>query len=180
LRSEEVCAVETQTRAIGTLAFIMVMVSAYSGWPAKAGAESGSGQEVTVDNDSAPPSISGRGTVTLSPAPDAQDGGDSEQRWEVSFRGTRGEGVKGTVRVGGISVPQSGDAGEIDWKLSGSDLSGTVTNPSGGDVVASFSGTVSANGIQGSFAITDGPSGSWVWEGSLPQLLPTPSGETSP
>lgn len=160
----------THTRLFGTLASLIALVCAFNGWAQEAEAELG-----------AVPSVSGRGTVSLSPAQGVQeDGGGSDERWEISFKGVGGEGVKGTVRIGGISVPQAGDVGEIDWTLSGPNLSGTVTNPAGGGVLASFNGTVSANGIQGTFTIVDGPSGSWAWEGALPQPLPAPNSETTP
>jgi hypothetical protein len=106
------------------------------------------------------------GTVSLTATALDQDAGAGEQRLQISA-----QGVTGTVRVSGVPL-QANRLGTVDWHLDGSTLTGTVASPSGGAALASFTGTITADGMAGTFTTLHGKSGTWAWEGPVPQAPP--------
>lgn len=120
------------------------------------------------------------GSVKLTLNPLVSDAGSPDERWQVQVRDVAASAksaseVQGAVRVAGIPIERPDRLGRVDWQLTGAALSGTVSSHSGGPVVAWFTGTVSANGIQGTFTAVNGQSGSWVWEGPVPEEQPAPA-----
>lgn len=115
------------------------------------------------------------GSVTLTLNPLASDPGASKERWSIQIQDATASAadsptVTGTVRIGGVPIERAEQLGKVDWQISGTTVSGTVSNPSGGPALASFKGTVDENGMQGTFTVLSGQSGSWAWEGPLPEI----------
>ena len=150
----------THMSIITIISLLIAVLGPSAGWAQQAAAANGGR------------SISGRGTVAVNPAVSADDDDDAGDRWDVQFNGDAGGGMKGKVRIGGIRVSRAGNVGNIQWKLSDGQLSGTVSDEAGEGVLASFKGTVSAKRIAGTFTTADGQTGSWTWEGPLPQVRP--------
>jgi hypothetical protein len=87
------------------------------------------------------------------------------QRWDLQV--TRGDdnSISGRVNLGGSPLA---NAGNVQGHLVGSNVSGTVTDDDG-NKVASFTGTVTASGITGTYTDRTGETGSWSWDGPPPK-----------
>ncbi|MBX3023522.1 hypothetical protein KF840_01290 [bacterium] len=116
-----------------------------------------------VEADAAAVAAPMSGTLALTARALDDGAGAGAQRLQISA-----QGVTGTVRVAGVPL-QADRLGTVDWHLDGSTLAGTVASPSGGPALASFTGTVTADGMAGTFTTLHGKSGTWAWEGPVPQ-----------
>jgi hypothetical protein len=76
-------------------------------------------------------------------------------------------GVSGTADVIGFPFIQSSSISDIDWKVDGSTVTGTITAKSGSRL-GSFEGTITATGMSGKFTHVDGRVGLWSWDGPIP------------
>jgi hypothetical protein len=87
------------------------------------------------------------------------------QRWDLQV--TRGDdnSISGRVNLGGSPLA---NAGKVQGHIVGTNVSGTVTDDDG-NKVASFTGTVTANGITGVYTDRTGETGSWSWDGPPPK-----------
>jgi hypothetical protein len=75
--------------------------------------------------------------------------------------------VSGSADVIGFPFIQSTSVSDIDWKVDGSNVTGTITGKSG-SVLGSFEGTITATGMGGKFTHVDGRVGLWSWDGPIP------------
>jgi hypothetical protein len=87
------------------------------------------------------------------------------QRWDLQV--TRGDdnSISGRVNLGGSPLA---NAGNVQGHIVGTNVSGTVIDDDG-NKVASFTGTVTANGITGMYTDRTGETGSWSWDGPPPK-----------
>ena len=77
------------------------------------------------------------------------------------------ESGSGAADVVGFPIIDSGQWGDADWKVNGSQVTGTVKNEKG-EVEGTFDGTITATGVSGKFTHVDGRVGLWSWDGPLP------------
>jgi hypothetical protein len=172
---------------IGTVGIVVIAVS-FQARAQNAESQDGVGLEPPASGTT----ITATGAITLSPIvvdtgvgvadaeSDKADAGGG-QEWHVEFQHATGSGgpVAGTVRVTGVQIGSETDLGGVTWRLSGSDLSGTIASVDGSMTVASFKGTISATSVGGTFTTIDGQSGSWTWEGPTPAEADAAVFETS-
>jgi hypothetical protein len=109
--------------------------------------------------------------VSMQLSPLGSDSEAGEERLEVQVAG-----VSGVLRVSGVPV-LADQLRKAEWEVTGSEVSGSVSNPNGGPALASFTGTVTEKGIEGTFTTLSGQSGSWVWEGPMPEAPPAPEAD---
>jgi hypothetical protein len=81
--------------------------------------------------------------------------------------------VSGAADVVGFPIIDSGQWGDVDWKVNGTQVTGTVKNEKG-EVEGTFDGTLTATGVSGKFTHVDGRVGLWSWDG------PPPASTTQP
>jgi hypothetical protein len=82
-----------------------------------------------------------------------------EREFDFAVRQPDGKVKSGPVRIRGIEG-FSGDLGDVDWRVSGSRVTGTMTKH--GSEVATFEGTIGTTEISGTFRTPDGHAGSWT------------------
>jgi hypothetical protein len=84
------------------------------------------------------------------------------QEREFDFQVQRDDGqvVTGPVQIKGVEGFTGGDLGDVDWQVSGSRVTGTLTK--NGRQVATFDGTLGATEMSGTFRTRDGRKGSWT------------------
>lgn len=75
--------------------------------------------------------------------------------------------AEGTADVVGFPMIQNGQWGDIDWKVNGTQIIGTVKSRDG-TTEGTFEGTVTATGVSGKFTHVDGRVGLWSWNGPPP------------
>jgi hypothetical protein len=75
--------------------------------------------------------------------------------------------IHGPVTIKGVAAVASAEVGDVDWQVSGANLSGSVTHP--GNAVTTFDGTITSSGASGTFTLPGGARGEWSWDGPLPQ-----------
>lgn len=110
-------------------------------------------------------SASKTGEVTLHVQPVAEDGA---KRVVVSAASNGSiAGVLGTADVIGFPFMQGAAVGDIDWRVDGSKVSGSITGKDG-VVLGNFEGTITATGMSGKFTHVDGRVGLWSWNGPIP------------
>ncbi len=87
------------------------------------------------------------------------------QRWDLQV--TRGDdnSIHGRVNLVGSPLAKTGN---VEGHVSGSDVSGTITDDNG-NPVATFTGSVGPKGMSGAYTDRSGETGSWSWDGSPPQ-----------
>lgn len=77
------------------------------------------------------------------------------------------QALSGNVDVAGFPQIDGGHWGDVDWKVNGSQVTGTVRN-SDGSVEGTFEGTITATGMSGKLTHVDGRTGLWSWNGPPP------------
>jgi hypothetical protein len=115
--------------------------------------------------DSAAATVTNNGALTLR----AQDSAaESTKRLQVNIGGSDGrDPVTGVADIVGFPLIDSGPWGDVDWKVSGSAVTGVVRTRSG-EVEGTFEGTMTPTGVSGKFTHRDGRVGLWSWGGPLP------------
>lgn len=107
----------------------------------------------------------GAGSLSLKGAP-SFEGGVARFNVTVTPRGG-GRATQGSADVVGFSQVDAGGAGEVEWSVSGSSVTGTLTTE-GGTEVGKFEGTLTRTGVSGMFTHRDGRVGLWSWAGPPP------------
>lgn len=121
------------------------------------------------DADTAQPVVSDstqKGTLTLG----VQGNAAGESTKQVSVNVSPKEGgpsAVGNADVVGFPVIQNGQWADTDWKVNGSQITGTVKNRDG-TTEGTFEGTLTATGVSGKFTHVDGRVGLWSWSGPPP------------
>lgn len=87
------------------------------------------------------------------------------QRWDLQVIRGDDSSISGRVNLGGSPLA---NAGNVQGHIVGTNVSGTVIDDDG-HKVASFTGTVTANGITGMYTDRTGETGSWSWDGPPPK-----------
>jgi hypothetical protein len=87
------------------------------------------------------------------------------QQWHVDALRATDNSLSGRVTLGGSPLAQ---AGNLVGQISGQRLSGNVVDDNGKEIV-SFTGTITASGISGTYTDRTGETGNWSWDGPLPQ-----------
>jgi hypothetical protein len=87
------------------------------------------------------------------------------QQWHVDALRASDNALSGRVTLGGSRLAQ---AGNLVGRISGQSLSGNVVDDHGKQIV-SFTGTVTATGISGTYTDRTGETGNWSWDGPLPK-----------
>lgn len=82
-----------------------------------------------------------------------------EREFDVRVRQTDGQVVDAPVQIKGAEGFTGGDLGDVDWRISGSSVTGTLTKQ--GQQIATFEGTADANGMSGTFRTRNGQTGAW-------------------
>jgi hypothetical protein len=82
-----------------------------------------------------------------------------ERQFDVRVRQTDGQVVNAPVQIKGAEGFVGGDLGDVDWQVSGSSVTGTLTK--NGQQVATFEGTADANGMSGTYRTRTGQTGAW-------------------
>jgi hypothetical protein len=84
------------------------------------------------------------------------------QERELDFRVRRDDGqvITGPVQIKGLDGFTGGDLGDVDWQVSGSNVTGALTK--NGRRVVTFTGTIGATEASGIFRTLDGRTGSWT------------------
>jgi len=86
----------------------------------------------------------------------------------VTLYPEQGGRVDGTADVLGFPSLNSGSWGKMEWKVSGSDVTGTLYKRDG-TIEGTFEGRLSRTGLSGKFVHADGRVGMWSWKGPPPQ-----------
>jgi hypothetical protein len=122
------------------------------------GQESDSAQPVALD-------ATGSGQLSL----DVQGAAaESNKAVNVTVAPTNGgESRAGSAAVVGFPEIQSGEWAATDWKVNGTQITGTVKNRDG-TTEGTFEGTITATGVSGKFTHVDGRVGLWSWDGPPP------------
>jgi hypothetical protein len=118
-------------------------------------------QEVSADAETA--KLENKGALTLGVQDSA---GESSKRLQVSVQ-RDGKTVSGSADIVGFPLIDSGPWGDVDWKVSGSAVTGVVRTRSG-EVEGTFEGTMTPTGVSGKFTHRDGRLGLWSWDGPPP------------
>jgi hypothetical protein len=106
-----------------------------------------------------------KGAVTL--GVEAAPEGSGKQV-SVSVRDEAGgEAAAGMAEVDGFPFIRGGEWADTEWKVSGSEITGTLRNRQG-KVEGTFTGTITADGIRGTFTHAGGRVGAWTWNGAPP------------
>lgn len=87
------------------------------------------------------------------------------QRWSLQLARANDNSISGRVTLSGS--PLAG-AGNVQGHIVGSTLMGTIVDDAGLQV-ATFRGTVSNNGMSGTYTDRTGETGAWAWDGPPPQ-----------
>ena len=87
------------------------------------------------------------------------------QQWHVDALRASDNTLRGRVTLGGSPLAQ---AGNLVGKISDQQLSGNVVDDTGKQIV-SFTGTITASGISGTYTDRTGETGNWSWDGPLPK-----------
>lgn len=94
---------------------------------------------------------------------------DSAKRVAVTLQvNGQTENVSGAADVVGFPFIENGAWSDIDWRVNGSQIAGTLKRKNG-TVEGTFDGTITATGVSGTFTHVDGRVGLWSWDGPLPQ-----------
>jgi hypothetical protein len=107
---------------------------------------------------------SGRGSLSYKGLVSAVS---QEREYDFRVRKDGGEVLTGPVRIEGVEGFTGGDLGDIDWQVSGSRVTGTMTK--NGRRIATFEGTVKGSEIRGTFKTSAGSTGSWTAEAPAEQ-----------
>jgi hypothetical protein len=89
----------------------------------------------------------------------------ARQQWRVDAARRTDNSLRGRVTLGGSPLAQ---AGNLLVRISGQSLSGNVVDDSGKQI-ASFTGTITAAGISGTYTDRTGETGNWTRDGPLPK-----------
>jgi hypothetical protein len=87
------------------------------------------------------------------------------QQWHVDALRATDNTLRGRVSLGGSPLAS---AGNLVGQISGQSLSGNVVDDAGKQI-ASFTGTIAATGISGTYTDRTGETGNWSWDGPVPQ-----------
>lgn len=113
------------------------------------------------------------GNVPLNVVPSAMDAETGTNAVTVDVNPGSAKSTVRNVEVSGFPTIQAGDWANIDWKMDGQNVTGTVHNRDG-SVEGTFVGTVGASGITGTFTHQDGRVGAWSWNGNPPTSTQAP------
>ncbi len=67
-----------------------------------------------------------------------------------------------------LSGSPLGSQGNVEGEIDGNRVAGTIVSAAGDDL-ATFRGVLSETGLHGSYRDRTGESGTWTWEGTLPE-----------
>jgi hypothetical protein len=109
-------------------------------------------------------SASGRASMTYEGLVSAVT---QEREYDLQVRRDDGRVVSAPVQIKGAEGFAGGDLGDVDWQVSGSKVTGTLTK--NGQQIVTFEGTVGATEMSGTFRARDGHTGSWT--------APVPAGQ---
>lgn len=87
------------------------------------------------------------------------------QRWSVTITRNDGGEITGLVAVAKSPLLANGN---LRARLVGTQVSGTISRPDGGEVVR-FWGVLQGRRLRGEYLDLSGESGEWTWEGPLPE-----------
>jgi hypothetical protein len=87
------------------------------------------------------------------------------QQWHVDALRATDNTLRGRVSLGGSPLAA---AGNLVGQISGQRLSGNVVDDNG-KPIASFTGTIAATGITGTYTDRTGETGNWTWDGPVPK-----------
>jgi hypothetical protein len=87
------------------------------------------------------------------------------QRWDLQVKRGDDNSIAGRVDLGGSPLAA---AGNVQGHIVGSSVTGTITDDDGKQV-ATFTGTITADGISGKYTDRTGETGEWSWDGPPPQ-----------
>ncbi|HYD47287.1 MAG TPA: hypothetical protein VEB21_03020 [Terriglobales bacterium] len=89
----------------------------------------------------------------------------SGQRWRLDVQRDAEDRLSGRVQLGRSPLAA---AGNLSGVIAGDSVQGSIADDSG-NLIASFEGTIGADGIRGRYTDRTGEVGDWTWEGALPQ-----------
>lgn len=87
------------------------------------------------------------------------------QRWDIDVTRADDDSFEGRVILFGSPLAQ---IGRLRGAIKGRRVTGSVTDTSGNHV-ATFVGTITSNGLQGTYQDRAGEVGRWSWDGQLPR-----------
>jgi hypothetical protein len=87
------------------------------------------------------------------------------QQWSISLLHSADNSLRGRISVAGSPLL---DGGNVEGKIRGSAVSGTISDDSG-SYIAAFRGTVGKTGMAGTYTDRTGETGSWRWAGPPPR-----------
>ncbi len=90
--------------------------------------------------------------------------GERTRRWNAQLRHGDDGSLTGDITVMGAA---GFSVGKISGQLAWPRVWGTIHDPRG-EAVASFEGTIGAEGASGTFTTRDGETGPWEWEVAVP------------
>lgn len=98
--------------------------------------------------------------------------GSGAKRIAADFRSAdTAQIVSGTAEIHGFPFIKDVSENDIDWKVDGTAVSGTITGKDG-RLLGSFQGTINTSGMTGTFTHVDGRVGQWSWDGPAPVTSP--------
>jgi hypothetical protein len=93
------------------------------------------------------------------------------QGWHIQLKRLDDDSLSGRITIVGSPLIQQA---RIEGQISGRDVYGVIVGDDNVQV-ATFSGSVFKSGMSGTYTTTDGDSGNWSWDGSLPDDQPPTS-----
>jgi hypothetical protein len=97
--------------------------------------------------------------------------GTATQGWHIQLKRLDDDSLSGRITIVGSPLIQQA---RIEGQISGRDVYGVIVGDDNVQV-ATFSGSVFKSGMSGTYTTTDGDSGNWSWDGSLPDDQPPTS-----
>lgn len=87
------------------------------------------------------------------------------KRWNLDVHRGDDNSITGRVNLGGSPLASSGN---VNGHIVGTLVTGTITDDDGKQV-AKFHGQLNSQGMSGTYTDRTGETGSWSWDGQLPQ-----------
>ena len=141
-----------KTTPIAALVMLMLMSAAGSAFAQPA-------------NPAAPAAVTAREAhVGGSWKPDHKEGRPT-QRWNLDVRRGDDNSIRGRVSVADSPLLS---AGNVEGKIDGHIVSGTISDDAG-NPIATFTGTVTPNGMHGKYTDRTDEVGNWSWDGPPPE-----------
>jgi hypothetical protein len=83
-----------------------------------------------------------------------------EREFDLQVRRDDGQVINAPVQIKGAEGFTGGDLGDVEWKVAGSTVTGTLTK--NGQQIMTFEGTAGATEMAGTFRTRGGQTGSWT------------------